>query len=301
VKTRIFVCCVMVLLGRGLWAQGQTGEAPSVAELAAITARGHALAEYDAAAWHSSDAVEALKPAKGAVERYVARKTNDGWVVMYGRFTEAKTKFLIVYEVRQTANPTEYKVITHDPPVEDADVYFRAAKALELVSDEFNRESKATRPYNVSVLAGPAGDWYLYAIPAQTDLRILPYGGDVRYTVSADGTKILEKRQMHKAVIEEKVSEDMAFDYHAHILSDIPEDSDTFYALTRKAKDGEIIATKKFVYGVSPDAQLSFLGKADEVLKQLEAGKAEGIPKQYQSALVQPVRQLLSGGAAPKP
>jgi hypothetical protein len=291
----------MILLGRGLWAQGQGAEAPSAAELAAITARGHALAEYDAAAWHSSDAVEALKPARGAVERYVARKTSDGWVVMYGRFNEAKTKFLIVYEARQTANPTEYKVITRDPPLEDADVIFRAAKALELVSDEFNRESKATRPYNVSVLAGPEGGWYLYAIPAQTDLHVLPYGGDVRYTVSSDGTKILEKRQMHKAVIEEKVSEDMAFDYHAHILSDIPEDSDIFYALTRKAKDGEIIATKKFVYGVSPDAQLSFLGKTDEVLKQLEAGKAEGVPKQYQSALVQPVRQLLSGGAAPKP
>ena len=36
----------------------QTVEAPSAAELAEITERGRALAEYDQAAWHATDAVQ---------------------------------------------------------------------------------------------------------------------------------------------------------------------------------------------------------------------------------------------------
>lgn len=53
----------------------------SAGELAQITARGRLLAEYDEAAWHSTDAVQALKPPEGTVKRYVAEKTDAGWVV----------------------------------------------------------------------------------------------------------------------------------------------------------------------------------------------------------------------------
>jgi hypothetical protein len=58
---------------------------PSDDVLAAITARGVLLAGYDAAAWQSTDAVTASHPSEGLIERYIARKTDAGWVVDFGR------------------------------------------------------------------------------------------------------------------------------------------------------------------------------------------------------------------------
>jgi hypothetical protein len=58
---------------------------PSSDALAAITMRGVLLAQYDAAAWQSTDAVTAAHPVNGLIERYIARKTDVGWVVDFGR------------------------------------------------------------------------------------------------------------------------------------------------------------------------------------------------------------------------
>jgi hypothetical protein len=237
----------IVMFAMVVGVHAEVANPPSDSELSEIAARGRALSEYDAAAWHAGDAVMALKPSQDTLQRYVARKTDKGWIVAFGRFDAAKTKFLIVYEaIQQSAAPTEYQVTKHDPPLADIDVYFRAARAHELVTKAFLGDEKPQRPYNISVLPAASGDWYVYAIPAQTDLAVLPFGGDVRYTVSADGTSIIEKRQMHKIVLEERVGSS-PFNFHTHILSDVPEDSDVFYALTRKAEKGELLVTKKFL------------------------------------------------------
>lgn len=47
----------------------------SDSELAAITARGRMLADYDTASWHATDAVKALKPAEGG-RRKIHRQEN---------------------------------------------------------------------------------------------------------------------------------------------------------------------------------------------------------------------------------
>ena len=52
-------------------------------ELAAITARGRLLAEYDRAAWQATDALLAHPPEPGAVQRYIARKSEDRWTVAF--------------------------------------------------------------------------------------------------------------------------------------------------------------------------------------------------------------------------
>jgi len=54
---------------------------PTKEELAAITVRGRDQAGYDVAAWHASDALKAKQPKEGSVARYIARKTEKGWVV----------------------------------------------------------------------------------------------------------------------------------------------------------------------------------------------------------------------------
>ena len=82
--------------------EAQASNKPSDAELAAITQRGVLLAEYDTAAWQASDAVTAAHPAESRANLYIARKTDAGWIVDFGRLNEAGDKFLLAYEVVQT-------------------------------------------------------------------------------------------------------------------------------------------------------------------------------------------------------
>jgi hypothetical protein len=297
---RIARICAIAALSCTLWAQTQA-HIPSEAELAETAARGRSLAEYDAAAWHASDAVMALKPDTSEVQQYVARKTDGAWTVVWGRFNDARTKFLIVYEARQKGDSDDYIVTKHDPPIEDGDFYFHAVKAQELARTDFLRESKPQRPYNVSILPATNGQWYVYAIPAQTDATVLPYGGDVRYVVSADGTQILEKRQMHKTVLEERISKTLEFDYHTHFLSDVPEDSDVFYALTRKAARGEWIGTKNYFYEIRLPGSLKYLGTTAEIVKLLQDGKAPVPEGPYPAVLLSSAQSLLEGTSSGGP
>jgi hypothetical protein len=259
---------------------GQTEQPPTSAELAEIAARGHVLAEYDQAAWYAGDAVEALHLVRTTVTRYVARKTSGGWTVAYGAFDPAHTRFLISYEAKQGANPTEYSVVKHDPVIEDTNYYFQAASALETARKDFYASPHPSRPYNISVLPAKTGDWYVYVIPGQQEWSILPYGGDLRYTISGDGTKIIDRRQMHRSVQEESLPTDGSrpfFGFHSHILSDLPEDSDIFYAMTRKAQQGEWVATQKYVYEITPDFSFVYLGNTKDVAAFLSNNDCHGL------------------------
>src|SRR5215813_4704419 len=119
-----------VLLSASVTSAQRSGP-PSKTELAEITERGRQLAEYDGAAWHATDAVLAMKPAEGSVARYLAKKTDNGWIVAFGRFNEQRDKFLIVYEASQRVSPTEFNVKKYDAPKEDTGFYLSAAKAAE--------------------------------------------------------------------------------------------------------------------------------------------------------------------------
>lgn len=87
----------------------------------------------------------ALKPAQGAVARYIARKTDAGWVVVFGRFSETKDAFLIVYEATQGSSPKEFNVKTNEPPQKDTGFFYPAAQGIQLSLENSHLEK---RPYN---------------------------------------------------------------------------------------------------------------------------------------------------------
>jgi hypothetical protein len=101
----------LFLLWSASIAQAQT-ERPTDAQLADITARGRALAAYDFAAWHGSDAIGPLKPAPGTVTRYIARQTPKGWTVAFGRLTAARDTFLVAHEAVRTSTTGEFEGFT---------------------------------------------------------------------------------------------------------------------------------------------------------------------------------------------
>jgi hypothetical protein len=261
-------------------AHAQRNAPGTAAELAEITERGRQLVEYDLAAWHATDAVVALSPPQGSVARYLARKTEAGWVVVFGRFNEKRDKFLVAYEATQEgASIKEFKVRKHEPPKESGDFYLFAAKAVEMALADFKGEQ---RPYNVAVLPAKPDGLYVYVMPAQTKQGVYPHGGDVRYLISADGSKIVSKRQMHKAILEIAAPEnpkELVAGFHVAVMDDIPEDTDVFYVLSRKPSAPEWIGTQKYMYMVEVDGAIKYIMTKEAFMKmQKDQAEKKGRP-----------------------
>ena len=236
---------------------GQKATLPAAQELMAITERGIALNEYDQAAWHATDAVQTANPKTVEGQRYIAKKENGRWTVVFGKLSADKSLFQIYYEVAQQIKPQEFKVKEETPERADNGFYLVAARAIEVALGDFRGEK---RPYNEAVLPAPQDQLFVYVYPAQTKTRVYPLGGDVRYLISSDGTKILEKRQMHKTILETPPPDKgkkLAAGFHSHVLSDLPEDTDVFHVLTQDPRIPEIVGTAHFTYRVQTDGAIT--------------------------------------------
>jgi hypothetical protein len=224
-----------------------------------VTARGRALYEYDQAAWHATDALKATNPSIQSLGRYIAYKSDTGWKVAFGRLNDTHDKFIVAYEATQGATLREFTVKKLDPPQEDTSVYLAAAKAIDTALHDFQGQKHA---YNVAVLPAPSDQLYVYVVPAQTKDGVYPLGGDARYRVTADGTTIVEKRQLHKTILENDPSSSSkgstpVAGFHTHVLSDVPEDTDVFYVLTRQPPQPEYVGTmSKKLYVISTDGTI---------------------------------------------
>lgn len=265
---------IVVLLALAAYADPKASqEPPSKAELAAITARGRDLAGYDQAAWHASDALQAKYPKVENVAGYIARKTDKGWVVVFGRLDEARARYLIAYEASEGKTPDQYAVKAFDPPKPDTGFFRSGALALETTLKDFTEHFEGERrPYNVALLPAEKGQFWIYLLPAPTKVGVWPLGGDVRYQVSPDGAKIQGKRLLHKTIIEAEppkaIDNKPVAGIHTHVLAETPEDTDVFHVLTRKPAVPELIITEKFVFQIEPDGEARYFGKAADVLKK---------------------------------
>ena len=243
----------------GLAVAGQVGGGgaePTSEELAAISERGRALAAYDQAAWHATDAVQMANPRTAQGQHYLARLESGRWTVAFGALNAAKSAFLIHYQaVAQGERPGEFEVKRDDPPREDSGFYLIAARALELALADFGGVG---RPYNTAVLPAEEGRLYVYLYPAPVKAEVYPLGGDVRYLVSADGGKILEKRQLHKTIIESGPAKGkkVAAGFHTHVLSEVPEDTDVLHVLEQNPPVPEMVRTAHFVYEIGVDGAI---------------------------------------------
>jgi len=228
---------------------------PTAEELAAITERGRMLNEYDQAAWHATDAVQLANPKTVEGQRYIAKKENGKWRVVFGELNEDRSRFGITFEAEQQANPREFAVHKELEERQEEGFFLFAARAIDVAMKDFGG---ASRPYDVAVLPAPAERLYVYLYRAQTKARVYPLGGDVRYLVSADGLKIVEKRQMHKTILETppQPGKKTVAGFHMHILSDVPEDTDVFHVLTQDPPLPEYVGTAHFVYVVMADGTI---------------------------------------------
>jgi hypothetical protein len=246
-----FWMVLLVCLGLQAVAPGQEKAATPTNELAATTERGRALFAYDQAAWHGTDAIFALKPDTKGLAHYICVKTPTGWLVTFPKWNEAHDRLVVVYEARETAGKFVERKL--DSPSPSKDDLVAKERALELAIGDFG---KATRPFNSAILPAPGGNLFVYLYPGQTKADVWPIGGDVRYTISADGRHIVEKRQMHKAILDLEVKTNQHAGFHADESSDTPEDTDVLYVLNRKPSMPEFVATARQLYVIDKDGNI---------------------------------------------
>jgi len=235
--------------------------------LRAIEARGRALAAYDQAAWHATDAVLALAPLDGLVTHYIARPVSEGWLVSFGRLSADTGSFLVAFEAHPGDAPTRFRAVAVTPARADTGYLLRAARAVTLTRHDFGPLS---RPYNVAVLPDERaeernGAWLVYHFPAVTIDGVWPHGGDVRYRVSDDGRRVLEKRQLHRAILEfaAPAAEKPETGLHTAIVDDIVEDTDVFLVLARKPAMQELIVSKSYYFRISVDGRITCMLRTD--------------------------------------
>ena len=243
---------------------------PSAAALAAITARGRALAEYDAAAGRGSNAVLALGTLGPQVNRYIARKTEAGWEVVFGRSSASKDTFFVSYEARKRGDDGYYSAEALPAPRADTGFYARAGRAIDVALEDFRGE---LRPYTMAVIPADGGEWWVYFTPAQTKSGVYPVGADSRYRMSEDGRTILERRRMHKSVIEfgetepaQGEEEGGRAEVRVSVLADVPEDTDVSHVLARSPSVPQLIVTSAFVYRIDVDGSITYVGRREDVL-----------------------------------
>lgn len=249
------ISVVALLTSTGLAGTTQEAVALTQEDLAAITERGRLLYEYDQAAWHASDAVQMANPKNVEGQRYIAKKENGKWQVVFGKLNEDRSRFRISYEADEQATLRQFAVEQEPAERQDDGFFLNSARAIDVAMKDFGATA---RPYYVAVLPAPADQLYVYLYPAQTKARVYPLGGDVRYLMSADGTKILEKRQMHKTILETvpAAGKKVVSGFHTHVLSDLPEDTDVFHVLTQDPPLPEFVGTPHFTYKVNTDGTI---------------------------------------------
>lgn len=220
-----------------------------------ITYRGRQLAAYDVAAWHATDAVRVKSPVDGSVAGYVARETPEGWEVAFGTPSSQRDTFSITYLARQRSKPEDFAVNSLSPPVIDTDYYARAFRASRVALQAFGTPQ---RPYNIAVLPADSSGWWVYLTPAVTVAGVWPLGADVRFRLDSSGQRILERRQLHKSVIEyDGRTSSPVHGMHTAILADSPEDTDVMTVLRRQPRIPEFVVSKSFIFVIDTVGQIT--------------------------------------------
>jgi hypothetical protein len=226
------------------------------ARLKAITTRAKLLVEYENAAGPASDTVLALKPADNEVTNYFLRKTGDAWTAVFGRLNDHQDKFLIAYEATKGTDDTQFTARKVTPPKEDAGFCLAAARAVAAASKIL---APADTRYNTYVLPAPSDQVYVYFMPAQVRRTIYPWGADARFLYSKDGTKLVQKWQVHPKLMQDEYDAQAAqtgVSAHSHAQGDLPEDSDVYHVLIRKPSREEYVRTNKGVFVIATDGAI---------------------------------------------
>ncbi len=231
---------------------------PADSALAGITARGRQLAAYDQVSASATDALLATWPNPTGIEGFWAQQLNGGaWRVIFARLNAAGDSLVVAATVDQVGSTDSFTVERRER--QGTETERLAFRALRSASRDFQAEPRAYNgPYNTAVLPDPRGGWWVYFLPGQTQVAVVPHGGDLRYAVAADGITIRDKLIMHKSVLNLAVPAAAEAGMHTVITADLPHDSDVFLVLSRRPRKPEVVVTEHFRFEIGVDGSIKW-------------------------------------------
>lgn len=238
--------------------RSRTASAPSRDSLAGITRRGRTLAEHDRAARLGAEAARLAAPPGRRIHWQLARKTERGWEVAFGRLAPASDTFFIEH-VAMPGIQAEWAASSFEPAQPDTGYFLRAGRAIETALAMFPQPP--ARDY--AATAVPADDgpwWWVYVYPA-ADERVWPLGDDVRFRVSADGRVITETRHLHAGMTlythrTARTGSTMVSSSRPAVPGDTPEDTDVTHVLQRRPALPEFVSAGRFRYRIDVDGSI---------------------------------------------
>lgn len=193
-------------------------------QLAAITQRGRALQAYDRAAWHGTDAGQAVAGNDtSGLQYYIARKTAMGWVVDFGKLDPSGTAFLTTIEA-VSFDSIHFTATRLVPTRSDTGFLPAAAHAIATAEAVFKPVSGFR--YNVAVLPNPDS---ILARPADAGVP-----ADARLTAG----------------------------FHTVVVENVPQDTDVFHVLTRKPSIPDYVDAEGQLYVINVDGSIEYKGPA---------------------------------------
>jgi hypothetical protein len=185
--------------------------------------------------------------------------------VDFGTLDPAGTTFLTTIEaVSPDGQHFTAKRLT--PARSDTGFLVAAAHAIQTAEAAFKYVSGAK--YDVAVIPNPDTTMYVYLYPAQTNAKIFPLGGDERFTLSADGTKILDAHRMHNSILARPAdagqdapqNAHLLAGYHTVVVENVPQDTDVFHVLARKPPLAEYVSAQGQLYLINTDGSIEYKG-----------------------------------------
>ena len=220
----------------------------------ALTTWGRWLYAYDAACRVATDTVMASHPDSSRLGVYVAVQVGAQWVVAFGRIDSAH--FGMTYEVILDSTNHVTAFVSYSPPLVAPDVLSRAARAFRTGTRAFGLPS---HPFNPIILPQANGTWTVYFVPAETSSDSVYIGGDLRYTISADGLSMIDTTRFHATlIVMPKPPANAALPglMHSHALIAMPCETDVFYVLRQKPRVRQYVRAGNRAYAIEPDGEI---------------------------------------------
>ena len=239
-------------------------QVPSFEELGMIELRGRQIVEYE----RVSLAAAGLLPAdldSAKLENYIAVKQPGVWTVYFGKISDDGAKFNAAYIYSCPADSFGQMKL-EGAGREISGEILKLARAVKLAAESINKEKSFPR-YNSDAFREQDGTITVYLIPGNDKPGVAVLGGDFKFSVSKDGSRIIQKAKLHKEALEIPLAGSPgAFNKH---LSDssLPTETDVAFVLLYPTLAPQYIVGPKWMSRVDDGGKIYILGESNKLLK----------------------------------
>jgi len=228
--------------------------------------RGMEIAQYERVAVKATDLLLELKPDQSKLGVYIADKIGGAWKVYFGRVSGEGAGFEAAYVFSCPENSLK-KMKTIPVTKIPVEIIQRAqAVSAALKALEFDVRGGA---YNTSVFREEDGMLTVYVVPGNKNPDVALLGGDFKVFVSPDGSQVVKKVPLHRAILEIPIAPKEgkpAGSFHTHILDDIPTETDVAQVILYPSLAPHSILGREWFSQIDKNGKITILGRTKEIL-----------------------------------